>query len=118
MDTAKIITLRQVNQAIADVDAARNAAKTDNTMPQDQKDDLDDTSVLLRQLLNHILLEDEQAFIKALDDDTVELKELIKKIDAASKRLSSMTGTLQKIATAVGALVSIATMAVSAGLVK
>src|SRR5438445_12054487 len=102
MDTAKIITLRQVNQAISDVNAARNAARTDNTMSQAQKDTLDDTSVLLRQLLNDILLQDEKAFIKALNDDAVQLNELITKIGNAAASLSAVAGTLQKIASAVG----------------
>jgi|GEM_PF-1566339 len=117
MDTAKIKTLRQVSEAISEVDDARAAAKNDTTISQAQKDALDHSSVLLRRLLNDILLQNEQVLIDALRVDTVEMNVLITTIGNAVTSLSSVSNTIQKLSTSVGALITIATTTVSAGLI-
>jgi hypothetical protein len=106
-------TLEQVNTAIIVVDKAR----TDVTLPQDQKYKLDDAYVQLRDVEKSIIELQEQALVDTLTQDAQALQSLAASIAQSSQKLNKISAVLGSVTKAMQTLIDVVTAGLAAGLI-
>jgi hypothetical protein len=112
MDTSKIKTLDQVSDAM---DAVEDARAIKGISAKD-KDNLEKTSVALRNIERSIIKSVQDELIDTLKSDTTALKDLTDQIENSSNKLDKLAAMLEKTTTAVEGLINVITTAVGAGL--
>jgi uncharacterized protein with von Willebrand factor type A (vWA) domain len=112
MDTPKIKTLQQI---LAAMQAVNDAEDPNNSSQLQQA--LDDTSNILQEMKNNIILGAEQGLVDSLNKDNASMQSLTATIGQMTADLNSLTATLTSLSNTIGTLVSIITSAASAGLI-
>jgi len=112
MDTAKIKTLEQVNDALDLVEDAR----ADTELQPAERLQLEKASVQLRNLERSIIKQNEQELIEALQTDTKGLSELIEDMKKSAEKLARIAEVMQKANKVAENLIKVVTQALSAGL--
>jgi len=114
MDAVKLQTLDQVSDAMDAVEAAR-AVKG---LSDDDKDNLEQTAVSLRNMERSIIKLMQDELVEKLKSDSKDLADLTEKISKSSKKLDKLANILEKTSEAVGLLISAIAGGVSAGILR
>ncbi len=112
MNTEKIKPLEQLHDALVEVENARARSDLTNT----ERAGLEQAAVKLRNLERAVIRAKTNDMIKALTNDTADLKKLAGEMFEKAKRLESIANVIEKAATVVDVFVQVVTTAASAGL--
>lgn len=113
MNTEKIKTLEQVQDALDIVENAR----ADQNLSPDEKHELEKAAVKLRNLERSIIKKEQQNLVDSLTADTNALKDLADQIKQSSDKLSGVAAAIEKAANVIEAFISIVATAVASGLI-
>lgn len=113
MNTEKIKTLEQVQDALDIVEKAR----ADSNLTDNERLKLETASVKLRHIERSIIRIKTEELVTTLTNDTVALKNVADEIKKSAEKLASVSKAIEKAANILETFIGIVAKAITAGLI-